>query len=86
LCVPGDADRRSSRHVIHRFEVTHVFQEHSAPHDFVQVRSRGFEDRGNILKGTFGLLARVTLNDLPGSGIEGKLPAHENESTTPDSL
>jgi hypothetical protein len=75
-----------SVHVIHRFEVTHVFQKHSAPHDFVQVGSRGLKDRGNILKGTFGLLVCITLDDLPGNGIESKLSAHENESTAPDSL
>jgi hypothetical protein len=37
-------------------------------------------------EGTFGLLAGITLDDLPGNGIESKLSAHENESTAPDSL
>jgi hypothetical protein len=73
-------------HVVHRFEVTHIVQEHSAPDDLVQVRSSGFEDRCNLLKGTFGLLAGITLDDLPGIGIEGKLSAHKNESTALDSL
>jgi hypothetical protein len=31
-------------------------------------------------------MAGVTLDDLPGGGIEGKLSAHEDESTAPESL
>jgi hypothetical protein len=59
-----------SIHVIHRFEVTQVLQKHSAPHDLVQVRSSCFENSGNILKRSFGLLAGIALDDLPRGGIE----------------
>jgi hypothetical protein len=51
-------------HVIHRVEVVHVLQEHSATQDSVQVGSGCLENSGNVLKGAFGLLAGVTPDDL----------------------
>jgi hypothetical protein len=39
-----------------------------------------------VLKRALSLLAGITLDDLLASGIEGELPAHENESTVLNSL
>jgi hypothetical protein len=70
-------------HIVHRFEVADVFQKYSASHHLIQTGSSSLENSGDILQGALRLLARVTIDDLPGSRIKGKLSAYEKSICRP---